>query len=524
MRNLTLMLLSFSLLCAQPSWAANYYFSSTLGNDAWSGSLQTPNAGNSDGPKRSLTALQNLLNDVAAPGDTVQLRAGDSWSSASSLVLNAVVGSSTQPITLGRYGVGSAPLMQQTGAATMLVIRGSDTPTRYLVVEGIQLESITPPGDRGGGIAILETLFAKPRDIVLRDLEVRNFPQGVNVQTDAVTLERCVLRGNKLVAPEPVGNASTGLFAAGSDITVRDSFFDDNGGTASFFVWNAYFSNGARIRFERNRIRLGNGGLKLRGVTEAQITDNVIEAIANTAMAFGADAGSGAFASVSNVNIERNRIISSAEGLVLREQSGIAGSSSLSNIRIRNNVISGDIANASISALLLVDGNQTLNMVDIAHNTLWSTQRHAIIVVHPGPNQLSIFNNVLHASSAHVRSNSVLSSAINRLDGNLYAGSGAIAQSATTVLANLPALRSAFTAFETSGLSGAANLINAPLDLRPTGTSTLLIDRALASDLANDLELRTRPFDGDANGSSIADLGAYEFGAPEFALFRNGFE
>jgi hypothetical protein len=79
--------------------AATYYFSSSLGNDSWSGTLQNPNAGNSDGPKRSLAALQSLLNDVAAPGDTIFLRAGDSWTSASSLVLNSATTSDTHSST-----------------------------------------------------------------------------------------------------------------------------------------------------------------------------------------------------------------------------------------------------------------------------------------------------------------------------------------------------------------------------------------------------------------------------------------
>jgi hypothetical protein len=505
--------------------AADYYFSSSVGNDSWSGSLQNPNAANSDGPKRSLAALQSLMNDLAAPGDVVHLRAGDTWTSSNSLVLNAVVGTAAQPITLGRYGVGAAPILQQNGAATMLVIRGSDQPTRHLHIEGIHLVSITPPGDRGGGIAVLETIFTKPRDIVLRDVEVRNFPQGINIQTDAVTLERCTLRGNKLVAPEPVGNASTGLFAQGSDIVVRDSVFDDNGGTASFFVWNAYFSNGARIRFERNQIRLGNGGLKLRGITESVIADNVIESIAITAIAFGADAGAPSFANISNVAIERNRISGSAEGLVLREQSGVAGSSSINDVRIRNNLVAADTVNASISALVLVDGNQTINTVEIAHNTLWSTQRNALTVAHPGPNQLQIRNNVLHSTvGAHLRSNAALGAAVNVLDGNLYAGSAAVAQSSTTILTSLSALRSAFPSFEAAGLAGAANLVNAPTDLRPTSASALIIDRALSTSLANDVEQRLRPFDGDNNLGAISDIGAYEFGAPEAVVFRNGFE
>jgi hypothetical protein len=269
---------------------------------------------------------------------------------------------------------------------------------------------------------------------------------------------------------------------------------------------------------------LGNGGLKLRGTTASVIADNLIESIAMTAIAFGADAGSSEFANVSNVTIERNRISASAEGLVLREQSGVIGTSSLSDIQIRNNVIGADIANASASALILVDGNQVINGVEIIHNTLWSTHRHALTVAHPGPNQVRVRNNLLHAlGSAHIRSNAAMGTAINTLDGNLYAGTGPVALSAANTLSSLPALRTAFPSFEAAGLAGAANLLAAPNDLRPTITSTLVIDRALSSAIVDDIEQRTRPFDGDGNASAISDIGAYEFGAPE-RMFQNGFE
>jgi hypothetical protein len=513
-------------LIFQQSYAAQYYFSASLGNDAWSGTIPLPNAASTDGPKRSLVSLQTLLNDVAAPGDTLSLRAGDTWTSASSLVLSAVQGTAAQPVTLGRYGAGAPPMLQQNGAASMLVIRGSATPSRFVVIENLALESVTVPGDRGGGIAILEAFFPdKPSDIVLRNVSVRNFPQGINIQTDRVSLLSCELRGNKLVAPEPVGNASTGLFAAGSDITVRDSIFEDNGGNASFFVWNAYFSNGARIRFERNQIRVGNGGLKLRGITEAFISDNRIDNIAITPIAFGADAGAPGFANVSNVVIERNQITGSAEGIVLREQSGIAGSSSLSNISIQNNVISADVALASAAALILLDGNQTLTSVDIVHNTLWASQKSALNIAHPGPNGVRVLNNVLHASTgSHIRSNGALGSVVNALNNNLYAGSSAVALSGAVTLSTLTQMRTAFPSLEATGLSGNAQLSAPPSDLRPTAASAFVIDRALPSGLNNDFLMRVRPFDGDGVGGAQSDLGAYEFGAPTVGEFASGFE
>ena len=56
------------------TYATNYYFSESLGNDSWSGRFPVPNGNNTDGPKKSLIALNTLLDNLAKPGDSILLR------------------------------------------------------------------------------------------------------------------------------------------------------------------------------------------------------------------------------------------------------------------------------------------------------------------------------------------------------------------------------------------------------------------------------------------------------------------
>jgi hypothetical protein len=70
-----------------PTATSTYYGSSSLGNDAWSGTLASPNAGGTDGPKASLSAAITLVRN-GSPGTHVLLRRGDRWQAASSLTIN----------------------------------------------------------------------------------------------------------------------------------------------------------------------------------------------------------------------------------------------------------------------------------------------------------------------------------------------------------------------------------------------------------------------------------------------------
>lgn len=93
----SLLLLALSLLTA--AHATTYYFSSTLGNDANSGT-------STSAPKRTLSAAEGL----ALPGNTLLFRRGDAWYDPwNSFDLSGKSGTSTNPIIIDSYTDGNSP-------------------------------------------------------------------------------------------------------------------------------------------------------------------------------------------------------------------------------------------------------------------------------------------------------------------------------------------------------------------------------------------------------------------------------
>lgn len=75
-----LFILSIWLISTTHAFCTNYYFSQSLGSDSYSGRIANPNTGMTDGPKKSMSALNTLLNSVVKAGDSIFLRRGDIWS------------------------------------------------------------------------------------------------------------------------------------------------------------------------------------------------------------------------------------------------------------------------------------------------------------------------------------------------------------------------------------------------------------------------------------------------------------
>jgi hypothetical protein len=93
-KKITLFLL---LLCIVQSYAANYYFSSSTGNDA--------NVGSQTSPFRTITKL-NGLSLVA--GDRIYFKKGDTFIGQ---ITVAYSGSATSPIVFDSYGTGNLPIL-----------------------------------------------------------------------------------------------------------------------------------------------------------------------------------------------------------------------------------------------------------------------------------------------------------------------------------------------------------------------------------------------------------------------------
>jgi parallel beta-helix repeat protein len=154
-------------------------------------------------------------------------------------------------------------------------------------------------------------------------------------------LERCHIHDNYGVPPET--GHTQGIYVSGSDMTIRDNLFVNNGKPDSWFDHNLYISHGSGYVIERNTIRSSLDGIKLRGSDDTIVRDNVIHDMNLGAISVGGD-DSGP---VDNVIIERNLVYDTVDAITVKSQSGTQVQPS-TNIVIRNNIFHSNRGTAPI--------------------------------------------------------------------------------------------------------------------------------------------------------------------------------
>ncbi len=103
--------------------AATYYVDSVNGNDGNNGTAL---------PWKTISRVNNAYFN---PGDQVLLNRGDVWYEA--LVLNSS-GSAGKPITIGAYGNGSAPVLDEQGVRSPAI---AITGLSYITLDGLQIQN-----------------------------------------------------------------------------------------------------------------------------------------------------------------------------------------------------------------------------------------------------------------------------------------------------------------------------------------------------------------------------------------------
>jgi len=135
--NTGFLVLAVSLLACQGAAegaGTTYYFSSSVGDDSWSGLAAVWDG--TDGPKRTLDALKEHL-AMGQEGDRFLLRCGDSWTADLTgkwryMGLRGV--NENYPIVIGSYGGGEKPRIYVTSEDGRgdLVIVGNDVASNYV--------------------------------------------------------------------------------------------------------------------------------------------------------------------------------------------------------------------------------------------------------------------------------------------------------------------------------------------------------------------------------------------------------
>jgi parallel beta-helix repeat protein len=513
---------------APTAGATDYFVSESVGDDAWSGLLPDPNASMTDGPKQSLAAASTLLDSVVGPGDRVLLRRGDTWSGDVSLDVSAAVGTPADPIVVGAYGTGTKPTIDRTTEGTIVTVRGTYTApaAQYLRFENLRLTTTAAPGSRPIGVLILESYRPiDPHHITFADCEIDHLKHGLTWYEHGHVLERCDVHDNYGIPPET--GYTQGIYVEGSDMTIRDNLFVNNGRPDSWFDHNLYISHGSGYVIERNTIRSSLDGIKLRGSNDTIVRDNVIHDMNLGAISVGGDDS----VSVDNVVIERNLVYDTVDAITVKSQSGTQLQPS-TNIVIRNNIFHSNRGTAPIGG----DYAGYVNVLDPVED-VWVCNN--LIANISDPNERNLYIYAASPVNLHIENNILMRTDTTRpmmefpnastmagtdLDHNLYHYPGGdILRVEGTDYPTLAAFRIDFPFQEGGGVEGDPLLASPFTDFRLTAASVLAIDTGAAQTgiVDDDFDGLVRPIDGDQSGSAEWDIGPYEYSS---GIFADGFE
>ncbi len=486
------------------SQSTNYYFSNSVGNDAWTGRLALPNASRSDGPKKTLSAFNNLLNSQAKPGDSLLFRSGDIWVNSTGLLSSSAQGTMNNFIIIGSYGTGSKPIINITSPGDILVCRGSSSgASSFLKFYNLQFETNLPVGSRPGGIFVGESFYNnKPHHLDFDKLTIRSCKYGMVLYQNDLTIQNCILELN--------GNQSEGqgIFCSARNVKFLNNVLDSNG-CGSVFVHSVYISQTSDILFEGNEIKNTDDGLKLRTSNNLIIRNNRIHDTHIHSIHVGGDEGSGCM----NIVIENNILYNVPNGLRISSESGNQTLAS-QNIIIRNNIF---------PAMVHVSNNGPVRNIFFYNNIFHSSpgQPAQLFINTSNPQNLQFRNNIFYstiANSNHALVSLQSNSGLNGIsfDNNLYyypSGSKNIIGVGNANYQMLNTFRSIYNTQELNGSQGNPNFINAPLDFHLSAGSQLAIDKGITLDSLSriDLDGRSRIIDGDNNGMATVDIGPYEY-------------
>lgn len=484
-------------------FSTNYYFSESLGNDSWSGRFSMPNANNTDGPKKSLTAFNALLNTIAKPGDSIFLKRGDQWSGANGITANAAQGNANMYIFIGAYGQGAKPRINKTGAGEILLCRGSaNAASSYLKFQDLALVSNSAIGNRPVGVYINESFYSlKPHHIILDGLYITGCQNGMILYQNNITVENCLLEKNGN------DNQGQGIFCSATDVQFKSNVLDSNG-CGSVFVHSIYISQSKNILFEGNEIKNADDGLKLRASENLIIRNNRIHNTYIHTMHVGGDQSSG----TKNVIIEGNLIYDAPQGLRISSESGTQTLLS-ENIMVRNNIF---------PAQVFISDNGPVKDVYFFNNLIHTgaNQPYLFLSNAINPINLQIINNIFYKTTVtvvHSLLGFISNTGLNgiTLDNNLYyypVGGRNILNVGNNFYTSLTTFRANHPTHEQNGIQGDPNFVSST-DFHLTSLSILAIDKGkpLNGSLDVDFDGRLRPIDGDADGVATVDIGPYEY-------------
>lgn len=223
--------------------ASDYYVDSQAGDDNQSGAWSTP-----------WKSLARVAAQALGPADRVFFARGSHFTG--SLQIEAS-GTAEQPLTLGSYGTGAAPLFSNTdfalAAGNSLRLAGS-----YVVVDGLHFAdaAAAPSNDTSqvfaaGALVILPTA----KYVTVKNCEFSNDPVGLRVNAPNALVENNLFRDcSRFLGGETWGPIA--LFVSAGDVEVSHNYFRNYQA-----IGGAFGADGGAIELDN-----GGGGPPMSGI------------------------------------------------------------------------------------------------------------------------------------------------------------------------------------------------------------------------------------------------------------------
>jgi len=362
--------------------ADNYYCDCQTGADGACVAGDDANSGNSpDAARQSFANAQSIFSNLAA-GDSIQFCQGGSFSAAGANTVWANYNSTEEnPVTVTDYD----PTWSESQLARPIITQPNNSRLFQFSRDGLDGYvfsnlDIRCTACESGGDSVGFFLYNNVNGVTLENINIEGFRIGVQAaagdELGYFSLDRITIRRVTMV-----NNIHWGFLGMADDLTIEDSYFENNG-DGSVFDHNIYISGGTNIIVRGNesyRSSMDSNGscngtsIVAHGdILTMLIEDNIVreDIGAATPACWGIAIAPGYAASESfrNVTIRNNELINVGNTAI-----DIAG---CANCLIENNTIlqQQNFESTAIAALPRRDANDlAMDEITIRNNSIYST-------------------------------------------------------------------------------------------------------------------------------------------------------
>lgn len=366
-----------------PSPSGPVYYFAENGNDNNSGLSAAE-------PKRSLSLIPGLA-ESAVPGTHFLLRRGDVFVTTQTLTFSMANGTAADPIVMGAYGTGAAPVIDGHVTGSIIIVRGGDAgESQHIRFDSLHLTTTQPAGARpNSGIFTGESWYPNlPHHLTFSNLTVDAVMMGMVLYSPDTLVTHARITNNFGLPGEE--GFTQGLFASAPRLKIRNSYFAHNGRIESWFDHGTYLG-GVDNEFSCNVATSQVNPLKIRRAQNMLVANNLFFDVPIAITAGGDSNGD-----LNGLRIVGNKFVNTTLAIYIKSQSGVAVGPI--NFLIANNIFLDPGSSwlpswySDPGYQISIDNSQTANGL-IIHNLFANMERTNIQINNPGA--ITVANNIL---------------------------------------------------------------------------------------------------------------------------------